>query len=208
MYLFSRNNTANPERILDAMAFAVDITERVNSITGLDVHAWTGVYGVPLGFVSWTATVSSRAAIGAAGEKLMADASYLEALEGAAGLFADSPQDSLADVVAAVGDKGHGGDYAEVVTAEVAPGRLVDAMTWSVEILNYAHGVTGLDGAFARGLYGPFGGVGWISLAASLDEIDAATSATAADEGYLSRIDGAEGLFQPDATTTLTRRIA
>ena len=51
-----------------------------------------------------------------------------------------------------------------MVTAQCAEGRIADAMTWAVEIMNHVHGVTGRDVSLVRPLYGAFGSLVWITL--------------------------------------------
>lgn len=208
MYLFSRNRTAHPDKMLEATAYAIEITEKVNSISGLGLRVWSAVYGAPLGTIAWTATVASQAEMGAASEKVLADSSYQDALQGGQGLFEGPVEDQLVDMIALAGDGGHGGDYATLVQAQTASGRAVEAMTFGVEILNHVSGLTGRDGVFGRSVYGPWGGIGWITMAASLDEVDAATAAIAADTTYITKVDAAGPLFIPGGSSTrLTRRI-
>jgi hypothetical protein len=209
MYLFSRTSVANRSRFNDAAAFAIDITETVRSVTGMEVTCWTVLYGAPLGTVVWTAPVESHAAMGAASEKLLAHAGYRETVEAAADLWDGNAEDQIVDMVAMVGDGGHTGEYASLVQAQCAGGHAGEAMAWGVEILDHVGGLTGRDGVFGRTMYGPWGGVGWITLANSLDEIDAANAAMAADPGYVERVDGAGDLFLEGATSSrLSRRIA
>lgn len=209
MYLFSRTSVADPAKFNDAAAFAVDISATVSSISGLEVSCWTVVYGAPLGTVVWSATVESHGAMAAASEKLLADTGYMEKVEAASDLFVGNAEDQLVDMVAMVGDGGHTGEYASVVTAQCAGGHAAEAMAFGVDILNYTAGLTGLDGVFGRSLYGAWGSVGWISLAASLDQVESANAAMAADASYAQRVDGAGSLFVETATQSrLTRRIA
>lgn len=209
MYLYARTVTANPARALDALAFATSISETVSRVAGTEVRAWATLYGAPITTIAWTTRVESYAAMGAIGEKLQADPGYMEQVADVSELFDGAPQDMLADIVATAGTGDLAGDYANVITAECANGRIVDAMTWGVDILNHVSGITGLNGAFTRSMHGPFGAVAWISLAASLDEVDAATAAMAGDAAYLGKLDSAGGLFVPGSSESrLSHRIA
>jgi hypothetical protein len=209
MYLFSRTSTADPERIFDATAFATDIAATASSISGLEVQAWAATYGAPVGTITWSAVVPSQTAMGAASEKLLADATYLEKVRAASDLFVGAMEDAIVDMVAMAGDGGHTGEYVTLVQAQCAVGHTAEAMTWGVDMMNHVAGVTGRDGVFGRSMYGPWGGVGWLSLAASLDEVDAATAAIAADPTYIEKLDAAGPLFVPGASRSmLSRRIA
>jgi hypothetical protein len=208
MYLFARNRTCAPDRVAEATAFAVDIAAKVSSITGKELAVWQGVYGVPITSFGWTTTVDSYAEMGEAREKLMADSGYIETLEAAAHLFADAPEDVIADIVATAGEGGHQGEYSSIVMAQCAGGRIGEAMGWGVEMMNHVSSVTGRDNLFARSMHGPWASVAWFSLAASLEEVDAAAAALNADPDYLAKVDSSDGLFLPGSgESRLTRRI-
>ena len=208
MYLFARNRSASPDKIFEAVTYAVEIAATVSSITGKEVSVWQGEYGVPLSSISWTTTAESHAEMGANREKLLADPGYLDTLQAGSRLFEGDAQDGLVDIVATAGSGGHKGDFASMVTAECAPGKIGEAMTWGVEIMTHVAEVTGRDGLFGRTMYGPWGQVGWISLASSLDEVDAAGAALSNDPDYVTKLDGSGGLFRPGSGATwLARRI-
>lgn len=209
MYLYSRTGHAAHGKELDATAFALEISAKVNSITSLDVRAWVPVYGVPLNTITWVAIVEHAADMAATGDKLLADASYLDMLSTAPELFEGPIEDSIAEIITMYGD--HSGDptFASVVNAQCAAGRIADAMAWGVDIGTHVHSITGRDGAFGRPMYGQFGQVTWISLADTAEQIEAADSAMVDDPGYLERVDQAGDLFvEGSATSLLSRRIA
>jgi hypothetical protein len=208
MYLFARNRTCAPDRVAEATAFAVDIAAKASSITGKELAVWQGVYGAPITSFGWTTTVDSYVEMGLAREKLMADSSYVETVEAAGHLFTDAPEDVIADIVATAGTGGHQGDYASIVMAQCAAGHIGDAMGWGVEIMNHVATVTGGDNLFSRSMHGPWASVAWFSLAASLEEVDAATAAINADPDYLAKVDAGGSLFLPGSgESRLTHRI-
>ena len=92
--------------------------------------------------------------------------------------------------------------------AQCAPGRIAEATAWGVDILSHASKLTGLDGFFVRNLYGPWATLVWISVAETMEEIDGAVAARAADATYLERIDDGGPLFHPgSASQRLLRRL-
>lgn len=199
MLLFTRTVTIKPERMPDALPYVLDITAKVSAITGFTVNAWSPMAGLPLATVTWSTMVESHADLGAAGEKLMADPGYVEALSANAGLFATGAEDAISEVVAMVNEDKMDGDarYVNAITAQCGEGRIADAMAWGVDILQYVGGLSGLPGAFVHSLYGPWATVGWISLAKDLAQVDASNAKVSADPGYLERIDGNVGMFTP-----------
>ncbi|WP_426573403.1 hypothetical protein [Aquihabitans sp. McL0605] len=199
----------NTQRTLDATAFAIDIAAQVHTITGVEVHTWSLLYGGPINSVAWTATVESHAEMGAIGEKLMADPGYVTRIGESAELFESAPEDALTEVVATVNESPTLGEYASVVTAQCAEGKIADAMGFGVDILNHVAKVTGLPSMLTRSLYGPWASMSWITLASSLDAVDAANAAMGADPEYIQKVDGSAGLFLPNSgSSILSQRIA
>jgi hypothetical protein len=209
MYLFTRTTTARPERALDAAGWAVDVAAQVTSITGIEVGTWSALYGAPLNSVTWTCQVESHAEMGTMGEKLQADPGYVARTPEAADLFEGAPTDSLIEVLGMVGSGGHTGGFASLVSAQCAGGKIGAAATWGMQIFEHVGSVTGRDGIFGRSAYGPWATLGWITLASSLDEVDAAQAAMAADARYLEMVDESGDLFLPGSgQAVLSQRIA
>lgn len=208
MNLYSRVNTVNPERTLDAVAFAVNIASYVSDATGLEVGVWSAVYGAPLGTISWTARVDSPEAIGDIGDKLEADAKYQTMIADAAGLFSGLPEDSISEFLGFAGSGAGAGQYATVTFAQCAAGKIADAMAWGVDMMNHVQKVTGLDSSVSRSLYGPFASMGWITLAPDRAAVDAAGAAIGGDPSYIERLDQGGELFTPgSASSRLVRRL-
>jgi hypothetical protein len=69
--------------------------------------------------------------------------------------------------------------------------------------------LTGLDTSLARGIYGPWATLVWISLADTLEEADSADAAMSSDPSYLECVDQGGELFIPGtASQRLVRRLA
>jgi hypothetical protein len=209
MHLFTRTRTIDPAHAGEAHAFAIEMARYASATTGLEVIPWATVYGGPVGAVSYSARVDSQAAMGSALATLVADAGYQQRIAASVGhLFAGPVEDGIAELVSVARSGGSTGSFASTVTARCAPGRMAEAMAWGVDILSHHSKVTDLDGAFVRGLYGPWATVGWINLADSWEDIDASTAALAADASYLERIDDAGQLFLAgSASQRLFRRL-
>lgn len=205
MYLFSRIRTADPAHIAEAQAWAAEVAAHATKAVGVVVTPWTCVYGLPAGTLSWSGRVESHAEMGALQEKLALDTGYAKLLAKAATLFTGAADDALVEFVAAAGKPGPG-RYATVVRAECAGGHVADAMGWGVDVMNHVAKLTGLSTSMVRSLYGKWGGVGWITVADSLADIDNAQKAIAADTGYVERLDMAGDFFVPGSATTVLLR--
>lgn len=209
MYLFARTRTAAPGRIVEATAFAADIAAKASSITGVEVSTWQVQFGAPLGTFIWTATVEQTADMATAGDKLVADNGYLEAILAADHLFDGHVEDAIAEIVGTAGDGGHRGEYATSVMAQCNAGHIGDAMAFGLEMMELVHGATGRDGLFTRGMYGPWATVAWFTLADTAAQIDEGNAALAANPDYLTKVDASADLFAPGSGHgRLSRRIA
>jgi hypothetical protein len=209
MHLFTRTRTIDPAHAGKAHAFAIDLAQYASATTGLEIIPWATVYGGPVGTVSYSARVDSQAAMGSALATLVADAGYQRRIADSVGhLFTGPVEDAIAELVSFARSGGNAGSFASIVTAQCAPGRMAEATAWGIDILSHHSKVTDLDGAFVRGLYGPWATVAWINLADSWEDIDASTAALAADSSYLERIDDAGQLFlEGSASQRLLRRL-
>jgi hypothetical protein len=209
MHLFTRTRMIDPMHATEAHAFAVDMSQYAAATTGLEVIPWATVYGGPVGTVSYSARVDSQGAMGAAMATLVSDAGYQQRVTDSVGhLFTGPVEDAIGEFVSFAGPGGNAGNFAMVVTAQCAPGRIAEAMAWGVDILSHHSKITGLDGALVRSLYGPWATLAWVQLADSWEDVDAAVASLAADATYLERIDDAGQLFLAgSASQSLARRL-
>ena len=209
MHLFTRQATLGRDHVQDGLGYAVEIAQYVSEKTSLEVIPWATVYGAPIGSVSWSARVESQAAMGAAQDALLADPGFQERVTRNAQLFVGLPEDSIGEFVGFSGAGDTVRQYASIVTAQCAAGKVTDAMAWGVDMMQYAGKLTGLDTSIVRGLYGPFATLVWISLADTLEQVDAANAAMSGDPTYLERLDQAGDLFLPGSgAQLLIRRLA
>src|SRR4051794_4266605 len=73
MYLFSRTARLVPGSQVASIAWALNVTEKVNQIAEIDVSLWTRVFSPGVGMISWTALVDDLSLLEATDAKLMAD---------------------------------------------------------------------------------------------------------------------------------------
>ena len=209
MHLFTRQSQLAPEHILEGLAYAGEIAQYVSEKSGLEVVPWTAVYGAPVGSVAWSARVGSQAEMGAAQEALAADAGFVDRVKKHAHLFAGPPEDAIGQFIAVSGDGDTIPQFASIVTAQCAGGKVADAMAWGVDMMQYVGKLTGADSSIIRGIYGPFATLVWVSLFDTLADADAADAAMSGDPSYLERLDQAGDLFLPgSASQRLIRRLA
>ena len=78
--------TAVVDRMAEALGWAVEIGQHVESVIGTPVAVLTGVYGT-MGGISWIGSAPDFVASDAARAKLNANADYLKHLSGSKGLF-------------------------------------------------------------------------------------------------------------------------
>ena len=207
MHIFSSSNTVRPDKVVEATAFSIDVAGFISSASGLDFHAWQVIYG-DSGVITWSSVVDSPAALTKATADLPADPAYHKLLARGGQLFSASPSNQIAEVVASAGAKAEVGEFAVTATAQYIPDRAVDAFEWSIDMMKHLAGLSGLSHTFMRGLYGLFGTLSWVTLADSMEEIDAHNAAQAEDPGFNERIAKAGDLFVANSgSQVLTRRL-
>jgi hypothetical protein len=213
-HVFSRLATLGGG-IVKPLDWAVRITAKVNEVGTLETSLWQANFGYPLGTVSWTTIVDSRAQLAEQFAALGADQGFLDLIdEGQAYVGTTPGQDALRSIVHMTREPNPDGApigaVAEVITATPGEGKLRAAMAWGVEIAEKVTALTDTGTAFTADDYGPFGQVTWFVIHADAAACDAANATLNADEDYVGMIDqaGADGLFLPGGERGALTRIA
>lgn len=193
-----------------AMAFAVDIAETVEEATGVSVAVWTGLYGVPMGTVSWSSQIESFSTMATLGQKLGESAAYNDKVASAtaAGLFVTgSFQDRLANIVHQAGTPGPV-QFVSSLTAIAQAGKAAEAMAFGVETADFVSSLTGTAVAFAANTFAEVGSVSWIAGYDDASAVDDAQAAVAGSAEYMERTRAAGELFVPaTGATVLAQRL-
>jgi hypothetical protein len=212
MYMFSRTARLGPGNIRDQLAWSVDITEKVNQISELEVSCWSTVFSPGLNTLVWTATVEELAVLEATDAKLIADNGYIALMDvGQKFASGDAIDDRIVQLVLADTDAANTRpSYANVVVSALADGAFVRGVEVGVEIAQRAKKITGAPVSFGVASTGVYGGVMWASTFDSVDQLQKADQALAADTSLAKFLDkDAKGLFQESQTTqTAYRRLA
>lgn len=210
MFLFSRaiTFTGSPRQTL---GFATQMTEKVRSLTDIDVGLWTSIFGQPVGTLIWSSRIESRAHLAQTQQTLLGDDGYHDLIEQARDLVTQPGEDTLSEFVSEppTGAAPPVGSIAEVTNAVAAAGRLADAMGWGAEMAEIYSSVTGAPAAFLADAYGTFGSLRWVAIFSDAADVDKANAATQADEAYMKRLSEAGELFIPGSGQTgLGMRVA
>jgi len=212
MYLYStalRPRAANPAKVMD---WAIRMTEKVNQIGEIPSSLWTATMSPAMGTLAWTSVVPDLAVIEDTESKFAADAGYTSLVDEAAGLLAGSePADQqLMQLVHADADAGRiDVHYALTVRGMLVPGEARRGIELGVELAQRAKQITGRPTTFAVGVTGDYGAVMWVSLAETIQQVQAANEALDANEDFGKSLDKeAAKVYLPGATQTLSRKIA
>ena len=212
MFQFSRMLTLSgpPD---ETMAWAAEITGVANAASDVDVTCWVALYGHPIGTVGWSARVEGRAQMAAMGAKLASDKSYTKLVNRAADWVRTPGQDNFRRPLNPPATPPSGpppiGAVAQVTTAVASAARIMDAMTWGLDMAEHTAGVSGLPVTFFADVYGQFGGVAWIGVQPDMAAADAADERLNGDAGYMERIGKLGDLFEPGSgNIALMTRIA
>ena len=209
MHISARTGIINNDQMA-ATAFALDVAEMVESSTGNTISVWSGVYGMPLGSLTWSTQVETFADVAVMETKLMENADYVAKVTeaGAAGLFIPgSFENHLARVIHAAGVQGPI-EYVSTISATALPGKMHEAIAFATSISDHAAEVTGNPNTVGVSNWGTPGLITWFGGYAGADSVDAASEAIAADAEYQERVAAAADLFVPNSSqTTLARRL-
>jgi hypothetical protein len=192
------------------MEWATRITEKINQIGEVPSALWTSVMSPRMGTLAWTAVVSDLAVIEETETKLGTDPGYLSLVEEAIPLLSTDPADQrLMQLVHADPDAASiNAQYASTVTAALAPGERGKGIELGVEIAQRAKQITGRPTSFAMSLTGAYGEVMWVSLAETIQQVQAANEALNSDEEFAKRLDkDAARVYLPHATQTINRKV-
>ena len=211
MFVFSRVATLQGPPA-DTIGWASEITEIVNRKDGPETTLWQGLFGGPIGNVSWHTLVKSRAQLGEIMGQIMADPDFHKSLEQGQQYISPTPtMDYLRKYVAGTPSQGTPplGAATEMITASPAPGRLADAMAWGPQIAMKVGAITGHTTSFFLEAYGGFGQMTWMSYFPDLAACDEAQDKLMMNEDYLGDVAKGSDLFNAESgERSLATRIA
>ena len=212
MYLFSRRARLAPGNTREAMTWATSITEKVNQVTGLSVGLYALTFSPEVGTLTWSTFVPDLSTLEAANDKLLVDDAYISMLDAGAKYSLGGADDTLLQVVYGEPDPSRQVNYATTVETVCASGSLTKGIELGVEIAQRAEKTSGIPVLFATGVTGSYGGVGWLSGYADVQEMERAQQALAADTKFAAFVDeSTRGVYveEPSVSRQLIyRRIA
>ena len=207
MYLFTRAAHLAPGNLQKSMEWSAKMTEKVNAISEIEVSLWNTLFSPGALTLTWTCGIEDLSQMTSLNDKLLADGGYMSLVdEGAKYSSGEAIDDSLSQIIHLDPDS-TGGDpqYASVVQAVLAPGSSVAGMELGVQLAQQAKAITGRPTSFVAAVTGTYGGVGWIALYDTIDQVQQANEALGAGrrlrQGH--RLEGEQGVSgrreQPDA---------
>jgi hypothetical protein len=212
MYLFSRQIRFGPGNTREQMAWALEQTEKVNQITGLQVSLYMQVYSPEVGAIGWSTFVPDLSTLEAAGDKLNADDAFVAAVDKGAAMTVGGAEDSLAQVIYGEPDPSRQIEYVTVVRAVSATGNVAKGMEVGVELAQRAEKIMGTPALFLADVTGNYGGVAWASGYENVQALEAAQQALAGDPSWAQFVDKqTAGVYaeEPSLTTQIIyRRLA
>lgn len=210
-YLFNRSTRLAPGNLLDSMGWAAKMTEKVNAVADIQVALWAPVLSPQINTLSWISVVNDVSEMTVTDEKLMADSGYLDLVEEGSRFSAGTGiDDSLVNLIHADPDGFETAQYASITTAVLAPGKSAEGIELGVETAARVKAITGRPTSFGASVTGPYGEVGWISLADSIDQVQQMGEALAADADWVALIDkkASKAYAAEAATRRITRKLA
>lgn len=208
MYLYTRRVQLGLGHQQDGMEWAVDITAKVNQITSLNVGLWGTMMSPAVGQLAFGCAVETLADIEDAEAKLLVDPMYLDAVQRGTSLITGAVDDECAQYLVGDGELPFDPTHLAVVRSALANGCFADGVTAGIEIAEKAKALSGLPTAFLLSTTGTYGGVGWITSATSLADLEKGEQTINANPEFVTLVDRHSTNYLPGATTqTLWRRI-
>ena len=208
MYLYTRRVQLALGHQLDGMEWAVDVCAKVNQITSLDVGLWTTMLSPGVGQLAFGCAVETLSDVEDAAAKLLADPMYQDAIGRGTAMLTGSVDDETAQYLVGDGELPFNPTHIAVVRSALANGRFADGVTAGIEIAEKAKELSGLPTAFLLSSTGTYGGVGWITSASSLADLEKAEQSINANPEFVTLVDGHSTCYLPAATTqAIWRRI-
>jgi hypothetical protein len=171
------------------MTWVLDITEKANQITGLDISPFTTVFSPEVGTVVWSMVAPDLAALESANDKLVADDGYIVLIDEGARLVQSNIDDGLLQIIHGEVNPDRRVEYATSVQAVCATGNLARGMELGVEIAQRAEQAIGIPTMFASSMNGPYGAIAWVTGFTDVHEMDRAQQTLAADTDFMRFID-------------------
>jgi hypothetical protein len=210
MYLFSRRARLGGGRVRESVAWAVEASQKVTQVTGLNVGLWMRRFSPDTGTIAFSSIVTDIATLEAANDKMMVDDGVLALLDkGSQYLLPGSLTDRLATIVSGQPEPNRPLEYAVMVDATMAAGKLVEGIEVGVEIAQRAQKITGVQTVFLSHATGNYGGVSWLTGFANVGELERAQTALNSDSSFIEYIDKkAKGVYNdtPGASTQVIYR--
>jgi hypothetical protein len=207
MYAFSRRRQIDTSQLRSALGFSVDIAHKVNQITGIEVSTYLSMFSQDFGTVAWGCAIPDLEAFEAANDKLMAESTYLDAVEQSDRFFRGGVSDMLSVIVHGELTEGRRPEYVSVVRATAANGSLAGAIAGGIEIAQRATAITGHETLFLSEATNGYGAVSWVTGVDSIRDVEQGQQQLAGDTAWLALIDAQARNFTEGTTTTLYRRL-
>jgi len=211
MYLYStsvRSGLVDPAKV---MQWAVSLTQKINQISEVPSSLWTSVMSPATGTLAWTSVVSDLGVIEATEAKLAADSGYSALIDEVSGLttMTEPVDQMLMQIVHGDSDAANiDAQYAVTVRGKLAPGSMRTGIALGVEIAQNVKRITGLPTSFAVGVTGGYGDIMWVSLAETIQQLQAGEEAVNADGEFATLLDEqAATAYLPGAEQSITRKV-
>jgi hypothetical protein len=211
MYLYAtsvRSGVANPVKVME---WALSMTGKINQISAVPTSLWTSAMSPAMGTMAWTSVVSDLAIIEDTEAKLAADPGYMALVAEATGLLStDAADQTLMQLVHGDPDAaGIDAHYASTVRATLAPGSMVAGIELGVELAQKAKKISGRPTSFAVSVTGDYGAVMWVSMAETIQQLQAGFEALNSDTEFSKLVDNKAGkAYLPGTTQTVSRKVA
>jgi hypothetical protein len=190
MYIFSRSTVlSGAGNTRDAQLWVANVTEKVNQITDLQLEVWRNVFSREVGRLTWVAFVEDLAQLESADDKLQADDAFVALTDRGSEFTNGTLDDVLEQVVYTTADLERSVQYANTVTALMAPGKFARGIELGIEICERAEQITGEPTMLVSNVTGDYAGISWVTGYDSVQGMQTAGEKLNANPSFVHFID-------------------
>lgn len=209
MKMFNRLMTLKPGSLVEGTEAMVDAVTHINANTSYDFTLWQSLLGGPIGSFGVSTMVRSYGDYTDEVARLYAeDEAYVAKVDAGGAHLAGNPEDSLWNIVHAVGDMSEVPNVMSNVMWQMNPPEVAPSIAWAIELATYVNGIGGTPVSVSFSQWGLPNYIRLLWAYESVAAFDEATTAVQGDPGFVERLAATAEIGTPrDMQTGLIRRV-
>jgi hypothetical protein len=209
MKMFNRLLTLKPGSLVQGTAGMVDAVSHISASTGYDFTLWQSLLGAPVGTLGVSAMVRDYGDYTDEVARLYAeDEAWVAKVDASGAHMAGNPEDSLWNIVHAVGDMSEVPNVVSNIMWQMNPAEVAPSVAWAIELAAYSNGIGGAPVSVSFSQWGLPNYIRLLWGYESVAAFDVASTAVQGDPGLGERLAATAEIGVPrDMQSGVMRRI-